>query len=185
MREALSLIWTALAGCSGHVLRWQPRSWSSGIRLTYYDGIRRRGRRSAPWTVDLCRAVSISPNGPKRSGDCEAGDRHKMAPCRVQIVLALEVEERWRPTKDTAEDTRADPRDQHCQSSVGSPAGSTESCSSSVLMSDRRAWPNIWSKDENRRRKVGRRSCAIMRMGSLRWIYSSCRQSRSACSTDC
>jgi hypothetical protein len=34
----------------------------------------------------------MDSNGPKRTGDCEAGDRHKMAPRRLQIVLALEVE---------------------------------------------------------------------------------------------
>src|SRR6266481_2918529 len=50
---------------------------------------------------------------------------------------------------------------------------------------DRRAWPNICSKDENPRRKVGRRSCAITLTGSLRWICSSCRQSRFAGSMDC
>src|SRR6266436_5024304 len=50
---------------------------------------------------------------------------------------------------------------------------------------DRRAWPNISSKDENPRRKVGRRSCAITLTGSLRWICSSCRQSRFAGSMDC
>jgi hypothetical protein len=32
---------------------------------------------------------------------------------------------------------------------------------------------------------LGKRFCAIMRMGSLRWICSSCRQSRFACSMDC
>jgi len=48
----LSVQWGKLAalsgrrwsGCSGHELRWQPRSWSFGIRLTYCDGIRRRGQ---------------------------------------------------------------------------------------------------------------------------------------------
>src|SRR6202051_3203455 len=35
-------------------------------------------------------------------------------------------------------------------------------CSSSESMSGRRAWPNIESKDENHRRKVGRRSFIIL-----------------------
>jgi hypothetical protein len=46
-------------------------------------------------------------NGPKRTGDCEVGDRHKVAPRRLQIVLALEVEApRW-PTNCTTGDTQA------------------------------------------------------------------------------
>jgi hypothetical protein len=43
-----------------------------------------------------------------------------MAPRRVQIVLALEVEAPWRPTNCAAGDTQAYPRDEHCQSAVGS-----------------------------------------------------------------
>src|ERR1019366_1471681 len=43
----------------------------------------------------------------------------------------------------------------------------------------------FWSNDENYRRKVGGRSCSITLMGSMRWICSSCRQSRFACSMDC
>jgi hypothetical protein len=38
-----------------------------------------------------------------------------MAPCRIQIVLALEVEAPWRPTNCAAGDTQAYPRDEHCQ----------------------------------------------------------------------
>src|ERR1035437_1259850 len=45
-----------------------------------------------------------------------------MAPCRVQIVLALELEAPWRPTNCTTGDTQAYPRDEHCQSAVGSAA---------------------------------------------------------------
>ena len=40
-------------------------------------------------------------------------------------------------------------------------------------------------KDENHRRKVGRRSFIIMPTASPRWICSSCRRSRFACSMDC
>src|SRR5258705_11551297 len=43
-----------------------------------------------------------------------------MAPCRVQIVLELEVAARWWPTNRTAGDTQAYPRDEYCQSAVGS-----------------------------------------------------------------
>src|ERR1700694_971396 len=66
--------------------------------------------------------VSIGANNPKRSSDYEAGDRHKVAPRRVQIVLALEVEAPWWPTNRTIGDTQAYPRDEHCQSAVGSAA---------------------------------------------------------------
>ena len=45
-----------------------------------------------------------------------------MAPRRVQIVLALEVEASWRPTNAAAGDTQAYPRDELCQSAVGSAA---------------------------------------------------------------
>ncbi len=55
----------------------------------------------------------------------------------------------------------------------------------SASVSERRALPNIWSRDEDHRHKVGRRFCAIMLMGSLQWICSSCRQSRFVCSMDC
>src|SRR6266404_2781180 len=72
--------------------------------------------------LDLCRAVSIGANSPKRTGDCEAGDRNKMAPRRLQIVLALEVEAPWWPTNCTTGDTQAYPRDEHRQSAVGSAA---------------------------------------------------------------
>src|SRR5258708_6378507 len=48
-----------------------------------------------------------------------------------------------------------------------------------------RVWPSTWSGDETRRLKTGGHSFAITRMGSLRWICLSCRQSRFACSMDC
>src|ERR1700716_2016051 len=52
-------------------------------------------------------------------------------------------------------------------------------------VSERRALPNIWSRDENRRRKAGRRFFITMPTASRRWICSSCRRSRFACSMDC
>jgi hypothetical protein len=45
-----------------------------------------------------------------------------MAPRRLQIVLALEVEAPWRPTSCTAGDRQAYPPDEHRQSAVGSAA---------------------------------------------------------------
>ena len=50
-------------------------------------------------------------------------------------------------------------------------------CSSSASKSDRPAWPSIWPGEEARRRKVGRRSSAIMPTASRRWIFSSYRRS--------
>jgi hypothetical protein len=45
-----------------------------------------------------------------------------MAPRRVQIVLALEIETSSWPTNCTAGDTQAHPRDERCQSAMGSAA---------------------------------------------------------------
>jgi transposase InsO family protein len=44
-----------------------------------------------------------------------------MAPCRVQIVLDLEVAARWWPTNRPAGDPQAYPRHEYCQSTVGAP----------------------------------------------------------------
>ena len=63
--------------------------------------------------------------------------------------------------------------------------GSMENSSSSASISDRRAWLSTWSGDETRHPKAGGHSSATTLMGSLRWICSSCRQSRFACSMDC
>src|SRR6202171_5738529 len=70
--------------------------------------------------LDLCRAVSIGANSPKRSGGFEARYRYKVAPRRGQIVLALEVTPSWWPTKLIERDTQAYPRDEHRQPAVGS-----------------------------------------------------------------
>jgi hypothetical protein len=70
--------------------------------------------------LDLCGAVSAGANSPKRSGGFEAKYRYKVAPRRVQIVLALEVTTSWWPTNLTDRDTQAYPRDEHRQPAVGS-----------------------------------------------------------------
>src|SRR6476646_214404 len=72
--------------------------------------------------LDLCRAVSIGANSPERSGGFEARYRYKVAPRRVQIVLALEVATSWWPTNLTDRGTQAYPRDEHRQPAVGSAA---------------------------------------------------------------
>src|SRR3979411_1256816 len=114
MREALSLIWTALVG-----LFRAPASLAAEILvlrhqiniLRRYSPKRVDVQRHGP--LDLCWAVSIGANGAKRTGDCEAGDRHKMAPRRLQIVLAREVAAPWWPTNCTPRHTQAYPRDGH------------------------------------------------------------------------
>src|SRR6202045_4975854 len=123
MREACSLIWSAL------VLLFRSRASLAAeiLVLRHQINILRRHspqeadvQRHGP--LDLCRAVWIRANRPKRSGGFEARYRYKVAPRRVQIVLALEVTTSWRPTNLTDRDTQAYPRDEHCQSSVGSAA---------------------------------------------------------------
>src|ERR1700758_2333522 len=59
--------------------------------------------------LDLCWVYRLAPTVLKPTGDCEAGDRHKMAPHRLRLVLALEVDApRW-PTNSTTGDTQAYP----------------------------------------------------------------------------
>jgi len=122
MREACSLIWTALV----RLFRSRASLVAEILVLRHQINIQRRHlpkrQTFSARPLDLCRAVSIGANNPKRSGNFEAGDRHRMAPRRVQIVLALEVEAPWRPTNCAAGDTQAYPRDEHCQSAVGSAA---------------------------------------------------------------
>jgi transposase InsO family protein len=103
-----------------------------------------------------------------------------MASRWLPIILALEIESAGWQANSSVGDTQAYPRDQHCQSS-GERLGSMENSSSSASVSDRPAWPSTWSGDETRRPKAGGHSSAITLMGSLRWICSSCRQSRFAC----
>ena len=96
MREGCSLVWSALVG----LFRSRASLLAEILVLRHQLNIQRRHlpkRRtfSARGPPNLCCAVSIGANCHKCTGDCEAGDRHKMAPCRVQIVLALEVATPW------------------------------------------------------------------------------------------
>ncbi len=103
--------------------RWQARSCSFGIKMNM---LRRHSseeadvQRHAP--LDLCRAVSIGANSPKRSGGFKARYRCKVAPRPVQVVLALEVATPWWPAKLIDRDTQAYPRDEHRQPVVRSVA---------------------------------------------------------------
>src|SRR6185369_17961715 len=69
---------------------------------------------------DLCWAVSVGAKYHQGADDCEAGYRHPLAPCRFQIVLALEIAAPLRPTNCTVGNSPADPRDEHRQPVVGS-----------------------------------------------------------------
>src|SRR5271157_952113 len=53
-----------------------------------------------------------------------AGDRHSLAPSGVQSVLALAIEASPGETNGAGRDPPIDPRDEPCQSAVGSPADS-------------------------------------------------------------
>src|ERR1700733_2339800 len=120
MREACSLIWSAL------VLLFRSRASLAAeiLVLRHQINILRRHspKRQRHGPLDLCRGVSIGANSPKRSGGFEARYRYKVAPRRVQIVLALEVTTSWWPTNLTDRDTQAYPRDEHRQPAVGSAA---------------------------------------------------------------
>src|SRR5271166_3292150 len=69
---------------------------------------------------DLRRPLS-TVSGPARC-TCgrQARDRHSLAPCWVQSLLALEVEASPGKTDGAARDPPIDPRDEPCQSAVGS-----------------------------------------------------------------
>src|SRR6476469_2028065 len=103
MREACSLIWSAL------VLLFRSRASlvAEILVLRHQINILRR-------------------HSPKRQNS--AMDRlifaelYRLAPRRVQIVLALEVTTSWWPTKLIDRDTQAYPRDEHRQPAVGSAA---------------------------------------------------------------
>src|SRR5258708_24180569 len=123
MREACSLIWTALV--------WLFRTRASLVAeilvLRHQTTIQRRHlpKRQSFRIMDrliFAGLYRLAAKRPKRSGNFEAGDRPKMAPRRVQIVLALEVETSCWPTNCTAGGTQAHPRDEHCQSAMGSAA---------------------------------------------------------------
>src|ERR1700746_2528644 len=122
MSEACSLIWSAL------VLWFRSRASLAAEILVLRHQInmlrRHSPKRQTFSAVDrvIFGAVSIGANSPTRSGGFEARYRYKVAPRRVQIVLALEVTMSWWPTNLTDRDTQVSPRDEHRQPAVGSAA---------------------------------------------------------------
>ena len=123
MREALSLIWTALVG-----LFRSPASLAAEILvLRHQINILRRHspKRQTFSAMDRLIFAGLYRLAPTVLNALaivkpETVINNKMAPRRLQIVLALEVEAPWRPTSCTAGDTQAYPPDERRKSVVGS-----------------------------------------------------------------
>jgi len=85
-------------------------------------------RRTAPKTqtfsaiesIDFCLPLSASPWRSRCAGDCQAGDRSQMASRWLPIILAMEIESAGWQANSSVGDTPAYPRDERCQSAVGS-----------------------------------------------------------------
>src|SRR5580704_12798926 len=123
MREACSLFWSAL------VLLFRSRASLAAeiLVLRHQINILRRHSPKKQTFSAMDRLIfaglyRLAPNNPKRSGGFEARYSYKVAPRRVQIVLALEVTTSWWPTKLTDRDSQAYRRDEHRQPAVGSAA---------------------------------------------------------------
>ena len=107
-----------------------------------------------------------------------------MASCRFQIVLALEIEASRRPADGAAGNTRADPRDEYRQSTLGSATNSwrasqarhrnrTDQRGQVYGQAERPAIPGLEDVPPQ-----------IMPTASRRWICSSYRRSHFACSVN-
>src|SRR4029077_11659840 len=70
---------------------------------------------------DLCWALSFGAEYHQGVDDCEARHRDPLAPCRFQIVLALEIAATLRSTDGTVGNLPADPRDEHRHPLWGAP----------------------------------------------------------------
>src|SRR5215471_17743666 len=182
MREAYSLVWSVVP-VAGLIGSWDPDPSSStqhpATACAEESGVQCRG------SPDLCWAVSFGAKCHQGTDDREARYRHPLAPCRFQIVLALEIPEPLRPTDCAVGNSPADPRDEHRQPVVGERRESTGSFSSSASRSARPASPSIWCGGGALPRRDGRRSFATMRMALSQWTSSSCRPSRFGCSMVC
>jgi hypothetical protein len=122
MREACSLIWSAL------ILLFRSRASLAAeiLVLRHQINILRRHspKRQTFSAMDRLIFAGLYRLAPTvlNALAVEARYRYKVAPRRVQIVLALEVTtSRW-PTNLTDRDTQAYPRDEHRQPAVGSAA---------------------------------------------------------------
>jgi hypothetical protein len=70
--------------------------------------------------IDFCLPLSASPWRSRCAGECQAGDRSQMASRWLPFILAQEIEGAGWQANSSVGDTQAYPRDEHCQSSVGS-----------------------------------------------------------------
>jgi len=122
MREACSLIWSAL------VLLFRSRASLAAEILVPRHQInilrRHSPKRQTFSAMDRFFAglYLLAPTVVNALAVLKARYRYKVAPRRVQIVLALEVTTSWWPTKLIDRDTQAYPRDEHRQPAVGSAA---------------------------------------------------------------
>jgi hypothetical protein len=118
MRDACSLVWSMLA----LLFRSRASLEAEILILRHQLNIQRRHLPKRPIFNATDRLIFVALYRPQRVDACEAGHRHPLASCRVQIVLALEVTTSFRSTDGSCRNTTADPRDEHCQSAVGSAA---------------------------------------------------------------
>src|SRR5258708_2469895 len=116
MREACSLIWSAL------ILLFRSRASLAAeiLVLRHQINILRRHSPKRQTFSAMDRLIFAGLYGLAPTVlNALARYRYKVAPRRVQIVLALEVTTSWWPTNLTDRDTQAYPRDEHRQSAVG------------------------------------------------------------------
>jgi hypothetical protein len=127
--------------------------------------------------------ASIGSHRMLRPSDRQAGDCYPLASRGLSLVLAMEVAiSRWQ-AKGAARNSPIDPRYEPRQSAVGIESMANSSSSASKLARPRS--PSTWQGAGNPHRKGGRRSSAIMPMGSPRWISLSFRHSHFDCFTAC
>jgi hypothetical protein len=113
MRESCSLVWLALVGLFRSRARWKPNSFIQ--------------RRQSPKRLNFSTLDRLIFAGLYRLAPSVLGDLAILKPetvirwhSRFQIVLALEIEASRRPADGAAGNTRADPRDEYRQSTLGS-----------------------------------------------------------------
>src|SRR5882762_2587582 len=117
MREACNLIWSAL------VLLFRSRTSLAAeiLVLRHQINILRRHspKRQTFSAMDRLIFAGLYRLAPTVLNALAVLKPDKVAPRRVQIVLALEVTTSWWPTNLTDIDTQAYPRDEHRQPAVG------------------------------------------------------------------
>src|SRR6266403_3708978 len=103
MKEACSLIWTVLIG----LFRTRSSLAAEILVLRHQINVLRRHSPKRQTFSSADRLIfawlyRFAPTVLNALAIVKPGDRHKMAQCRVQIVLALEVTTSWWPTNLTA-----------------------------------------------------------------------------------